>query len=135
MDIITYALLKKKIKALEEEIKSKGKFLGITTTDLTDGSTTNPIVIDNEYVTANPGDWTIVASTGDAFVFSDSEWTVFQSGVTDYEALDNLPRINGVELKGDKSFESLGREKITNLEIKDIIDEQYELIFGGGNNG
>lgn len=133
MDIITYALLKKKIKALEEEIKSKGKFLGITTTDLTDGSTTNPIVINNQYVTANPGDWTIVNSTGDAFVFSEPEWIAFQSGTTDYNALQNHPAINGVELQGNKTFEELGREDIANNRIKQIIDTQYDLIFGGGN--
>ena len=56
-------------------------------------------------------------------------------GVDDYEVLKNLPKVNGVTLKGDKSFESLGREKITNSQLKQIIDEQYELIFGGGNNG
>lgn len=56
-------------------------------------------------------------------------------GMDDYEVLKNLPKVNGVELKGDKSFENLGREKITNSQIKQIIDEQYELIFGGGNNG
>lgn len=56
-------------------------------------------------------------------------------GMDDYEVLRNLPKINGITLLGDKTFEQLGRNKITNQEIKNIIDEQYELIFGGGNNG
>lgn len=55
--------------------------------------------------------------------------------IDDYNLLRNHPSVNGVELKGDKSFEDLGRNKITNMDLKKIIDEQYELIFGGGNNG
>lgn len=56
-------------------------------------------------------------------------------GMDDYEALRNLPSVNDVTLIGNKTFEDLGRDKITNSDIKSIIDEQYELIFGGGNNG
>lgn len=51
----------------------------------------------------------------------------------DYNKLNNKPSINGVELINDKSFEQLGREDIKNRSIKDIIDEQYDLIFGGNN--
>ena len=49
----------------------------------------------------------------------------------DYNKLYNKPSINGVELMNDKSFEQLGREDIKNRRIKDVIDEQYDLIFGG----
>lgn len=135
MDIITYALLRKKIKKLEEELDARGKFLGITTTELADGSTTNPIVIDGEQVTAKAGDWTIVYNDSDKeFAFNGAIWQEFGDiSNLDYEALQNHPLINGVELVGDKSFEDLGREDIANNRIKQIIDEQYELIFGGGN--
>lgn len=50
-----------------------------------------------------------------------------------YEKLINKPSINGVELINDKSFEELGRDDIKNRTIKDIIDEQFNLIFGGNN--
>ena len=50
-----------------------------------------------------------------------------------YEKLINKPSINGVELISDKSFEDLGRDDIKNKRIKEIIDEQYDLIFGGNN--
>ena len=53
----------------------------------------------------------------------------------DYNKFINHPSINGVELVGDKTFEQLGREKVTNRAIQEIVDSQYELIFGGGNNG
>jgi hypothetical protein len=53
-------------------------------------------------------------------------------GITDYDELViNKPKINGVELKGNKTLEDLGEETITNQELKDIIDNQFEVIFGG----
>ena len=42
--------------------------------------------------------------------------------VTSYEQLDNLPQINDVTLIGNKSFEDLGAESLTNLEIEAIIN-------------
>lgn len=52
-------------------------------------------------------------------------------GTNNYNDLDNKPSINGVTLVGDKTFEQLGRDDIKNSRIKEIIDTQYELIFGG----
>ncbi len=50
----------------------------------------------------------------------------------DYEKqVINKPSINGEELVGDKTFEQLGRENMRNKAIKDLIDEQWENIFGG----
>lgn len=42
--------------------------------------------------------------------------------VTSYEQLDDLPQINDVTLIGNKSFEDLGAESLTNLEIESIIN-------------
>lgn len=53
---------------------------------------------------------------------------------TDYEQLENKPQINGVELNGNKTFEELGEQTITNVELQDIINTQYQLVFGGDNN-
>lgn len=47
----------------------------------------------------------------------------------DYEKFRNKPKINGVELLGDKSFEELGRKKMTNRAIQDIVDSVYEDVF------
>lgn len=44
---------------------------------------------------------------------------------TDYEKLNNLPKINGVELKGNKFFRDLGLEPLTTnqlVEINSYID-------------
>lgn len=46
---------------------------------------------------------------------------VGSGGTNDYEKLTNKPRINEVELEGNKSFEELGISPLTNMEILDII--------------
>jgi hypothetical protein len=43
----------------------------------------------------------------------------------DYEALRNLPKINSVELKGNKQFEELGLQEVSNIEI----DNLFRTIF------
>lgn len=133
MDIITYALLKKKIKDLEEELKSRGKYVGVTTSPLVEGSTTNPILVNGEEVLVKSGDWTMVDGTEKEFAFNGTIWQEFGDiSNLDYEDLLNLPSVNGVELVGNKTFEDLGREDIRNSRIKQIIDTQYDLIFGDG---
>lgn len=42
-------------------------------------------------------------------------------GTNNYENLNNKPKVNGVELSGDRSFEELGVSPLSNLEIMDII--------------
>lgn len=52
-------------------------------------------------------------------------WTNASSGsatVPSYNDLTDKPLINGVVLSGDKSFEDLGSDSLTNLEIDDIIN-------------
>lgn len=44
----------------------------------------------------------------------------------DYEKLDNLPSINGVELTGNKSFEDLGSEEIGLLDVYRIFNKIWE---------
>ena len=39
----------------------------------------------------------------------------------DYEGLINRPHINGVELIGNKSFEELGDQELTNMEILSLL--------------
>lgn len=39
----------------------------------------------------------------------------------DYEVLNNKPKINTVTLIGDKSFEELGLERITNAELNEMF--------------
>lgn len=46
---------------------------------------------------------------------------VGSGGTNDYEKLTNKPKINEVELEGNKSLEELGISPLTNMEILDII--------------
>lgn len=53
-----------------------------------------------------------------------------QITTSDYEKLNKKPRIENVELVGDKTFEDLGLEEITNQEILDIANK---ILYGGSN--
>lgn len=50
-----------------------------------------------------------------------------RGGSKDYNTLANKPKINGVTLVDDKSFEELGVDTLTNLEILSI----FNRVFGG----
>ena len=41
----------------------------------------------------------------------------------DYNNLSNRPKINKIELKGDKSFEELGMKSLTNTEIARMFNQ------------
>lgn len=47
-------------------------------------------------------------------------------GTTDYDKLNNKPRINDVELSGDKSLADLGISPLSDLEIMEIINNANE---------
>lgn len=63
----------------------------------------------------------VTRERGEQDVLLAPERVVIRS-VTSYEQLDNLPQINDVTLIGNKSFEDLGAESLTNLEIEAIIN-------------
>ena len=55
--------------------RSAKGWIGITTTELTDGSTTNPITINGQSVTASAGD---ITAYGDSeFIYNGSAWQAF----------------------------------------------------------
>lgn len=41
--------------------------------------------------------------------------------IDDYNYLNNKPQIEGVTLEGDKTFEELNLDRITNSEMEDIL--------------
>ncbi len=53
------------------------------------------------------------------------------SGPNDYEKLTHKPSLNGVIIRGEKTFEDYGEGTLTNAEIKEIVDKQFKEIFGG----
>lgn len=58
-----------------EKLSTYTKFLGVTTTALADGATTNPITIGGESVTAKNGDIAIYGSA--EFIFNGTAWAEF----------------------------------------------------------
>ena len=62
-------------RAAIAELEAYTEYLGVTTTELTDGSTTNPITINGESVTAKKGE---IANYGSKeFIFNGSVWQEF----------------------------------------------------------
>lgn len=74
-----------------EALSKYTEFLGVTTTALTDGSTTNPITINSESVTAKKGD--IVSYQSAEFVWNGTAWQEFG----DLGALGDLAYVDSAE--------------------------------------
>lgn len=71
----TYDLKDQTARDLIDEMSGYTDFLGVTTTALTDGSTTNPITISGSSVTAVKGN--IVTYGSAEFIFNGSAWQAF----------------------------------------------------------
>lgn len=50
---------------------------------------------------------------------------VINEGARNYNDLTNKPRIEGVTLEGDKSFDELNLNAITNSEIEDLLSLSF----------
>lgn len=84
----TYNLVDQGARDLIEELSGYTTFLGVTTTALTDGSTTNPITIGGESVTAETGN--IVTHGSAEFIWNGSAWQEFG----DLSALGTFAYVN-----------------------------------------
>ena len=73
----TYDIKDAEARDLIAELQRNGKYLGITTTPLTEGATTNPVTIDGESVTAKAGDWVITSDEKKEFIFNGTAWQEF----------------------------------------------------------
>lgn len=67
-----YNLVDQGARDLIAELQSATKWLGVTTTAITDGATTNPITINGESVTAEAGN--LVAYGQAEFIFNGTNW-------------------------------------------------------------
>lgn len=59
--------------------------------------------------------------TGDESIDVMLDSAVQITPMRDYEVLDNKPQIEGVTLIGDKSFEDLNLQRVSNAEIEDLF--------------
>lgn len=73
----TYNVKDQGARDLIAALQENAVFLGVTTTELEEGSTTNPITIDGEPVTARAGDWTILDDNKKEFVYNGTIWQEF----------------------------------------------------------
>lgn len=71
----TYNLKDEGARDLIAELLNYTTYLGVTTTALTDGSTTNPITINGESVTATNG--CVATYNSDEFIFNGTIWQKF----------------------------------------------------------
>ena len=90
------------IKASDLGVTGALKYCGITTTQLTDGATTNPVVIDGENHTAEAGCVVFYEDNGNTkeFVFNGSKWELLGSDLT-YKVVQNAvssPSTNGTAM-------------------------------------
>lgn len=72
-----YNLKDQGARDLIAELFNYTRYLGVTTTPLTDGATTNPITINGSSVTAENGD--VVTYNKDEFIFNGTVWQKFGS--------------------------------------------------------
>lgn len=68
----TYNLVDQGARDLIAQIEAGSAWIGVTTTPLTDGATTNPVVINGESVTAKTGNMTAYGSK--EFIFNGTAW-------------------------------------------------------------
>lgn len=78
------------------------------------------------------GSFSVAAMTGmisSRTVFSGTIDLGNGSSVTDYNILDNKPRINGVELTSDRSLEELGFEEMTEADMYNLLDRIWKELY------
>ena len=56
-----------------------------------------------------------------------SPWSGGGGGVSTYLGLSDKPRIEGVILQGDKTFEDLNLQRLTNTEIEALLDNDIDV--------
>ena len=87
----TYDIVDAGARELIEALEAYTDYLGVTTTELSDGATTNPITVNGESVTAKKGN--IVNYGSKEFIFNGTAWQEFG----DLSALGDLAYADEVE--------------------------------------
>lgn len=118
------------------------KYCGITTTELTDGATTNPIVIDNQNHTATTGCVVFVKDTDEEYVFNGNKWQKlgYHLDLSDYAKTSDVEKTyqpKGNYLEYTISDESLPKEVAINgfddIYVERITVDHLAFKDGFGN--
>ena len=111
------------------------KYIGVTTTALTDGATTNPITIDGDTVTATNGN--VALYGGDAFVFNGTIWQSSSAISQIFTEIGDLSNLD-TEAKTDlvSAINEVNEEKQDNVELSltpTAVVSDRDIIDGQGN--
>lgn len=111
------------------------KYIGVTTTALTDGATTNPITIDGDTVTATNGN--VALYSGDAFVFNGTIWQASSAISQIFTEIGDLSDLD-TEVKTDlvSAINEVNEEKQDDVELSltpTAVVSDRDIIDGQGN--
>ena len=99
----TYNIKDAVARELIAELSGSTAYLGVTTTALTDGATTNPITIDSSSVTATTGNIVVYGSA--EFIFDGTKWNEFgdlaRLGALAYKDTVSLSKGSGDQVLGE----------------------------------
>ena len=116
-------------KLLEQIMENSGssalKFIGITTTEIEDESTTSPVVINGEEVTPDNGD--IVFYNKGEYVWDGSKWRLLGDNIT-YAYYTEDATAEKAKFSGQKHFEINGDPQYSNT-----FSNNYNIAFGQSN--
>lgn len=116
-------------KLLEQIMENSGsaalKFIGVTTTEIEDESTTSPVVINSEEVTPDNGD--IVFYNKGEYIWDGSKWRLLGDNIT-YAYYTEDTTTQKAKFSGQKHFEINGDAQYPNTFTND-----YNIAFGVSN--
>lgn len=116
-------------KLLEQIMENSGsaalQFIGVTTTEIEDESTTSPVVINGEEVTPDNGD--IVFYNKGEYVWDGSKWRLLGDNIT-YAYYTENTTAQTANFSGQKHFEINGDPQHPNTFTND-----YNIAFGASN--
>ena len=122
----TYVIKDAEARSAIEALEAYSDYLGVTTTALTDGSTTNPVVIDGQNVTAKKGN--IVNYGAKEFIMNASgAWQEFG----DLSALGKLAFVDSADVAGTAAAQAFTGTQAT-IESSGTYTPAGEVSLSGG---
>lgn len=116
-------------KLLEQIMENSGsaalKFIGVTTTEIEDESTTSPVVINGEEVTPDNGD--IVFYNKGEYIWDGSKWRLLGDNIT-YAYYTEDTTTQKAKFSGQNHFEINGDPQYSNA-----FSNNYNIAFGQSN--
>ena len=126
---VEYTIKDAEARQLIEDIGHAIYWIGVTTTELTDGSTTNPIVVNSENVTAKLGG--MASYSGSEFVWNGSAWQ--ELGKNNFGALAFKSSAEGTYTPGGSVSITQGTDttaSIVGVSANGTLPDAYFTVSG-----